>query len=151
MMGGGTPARKSFDSYRLLIGLDSPDVLVGAVSSTGDTIAVFDPSFSRAGVAVQEVTGSITEDEPKQSVTLRPLRKGNRLYIYVKTISGDLTPVLIGTLVVSILVVIYNFSLRRLEINGRRDIAEKIDQPMIWIYPSLYSVGALVAILLFLV
>jgi hypothetical protein len=91
----GAPATKSFGSYRLMIGLDAPEVLNGVANSTGDTIAVLDPTVSIAGTAVQEIHGTITAEEPEQSVTFRPLKRGETLYFYVEALSGDLTPVLV--------------------------------------------------------
>ncbi len=89
------PGTNSFGSYRLLIGLNAPEVQEGEARTTGDTIAVLERSVSRAGISVQEVTGAITDEEPKQTHTLKPLRAGDTLYIYAEATSGDLTPVLV--------------------------------------------------------
>ena len=57
---------------------------------------------------------------------------------------------LIGAFVVSVIVVIYNVSLKRLETDGRTELAHRIDRPMIWLYPLLFVAGAVIAIALFL-
>jgi hypothetical protein len=57
---------------------------------------------------------------------------------------------LIGAFVVSVIVVIYNVSLKRLEADGRTELAHRIDKPMIWLYPILFILGAVIAIALFL-
>ena len=90
-----SPGTHSFGSYRLLIGLDAPEVLEGRGNPTGDLIAVLEKSGTSEGLSIQETTGTITEEESIQTFTLRPLRAGDKLYAYVENTSGDLTPVLI--------------------------------------------------------
>ena len=57
---------------------------------------------------------------------------------------------LIGAFVVSVIVVIYNVILKRLEADGRGELAHRIDKPMIWLYPILFMLGAGIAIVIFL-
>jgi hypothetical protein len=57
---------------------------------------------------------------------------------------------LVGAFVVSVIVVIYNVILKRLESDGRGELAHRIDRPMIWLYPILFAAGAVIAIVLFL-
>jgi hypothetical protein len=57
---------------------------------------------------------------------------------------------LVGAFVVSVIVVIYNVILKRLESDGRGELAHRIDKPMIWLYPILFILGAVIAIELFL-
>jgi len=89
------PFTDSFGSYRLQVGLNEPDVLDGSARPTGDILAVLDPTVSRGGVHIQEVSGVISEDEPHITYTLEPLSAGTTLYAFVEADSGDLKPALV--------------------------------------------------------
>ena len=92
----GTPAiqEKVSGSYRLLVGLNAPKVLTGNAQPTGDEIAFLDETANKRGVYVQEITGSLTAENPQTALTLNPINEGDTVYAYVEATSGDLAPIL---------------------------------------------------------
>jgi hypothetical protein len=90
----GTPRKETFGDFRLLVGLDAPEVLTGDALPTGDVIAVVDLSASVPMVSVQEVVGSLTADNPEAVWTLPEARAGDTLYALAEGADGDLVPVL---------------------------------------------------------
>jgi len=84
----------TFGAYRLMIGLNAPEVLTGEAYPRGDTIAVFDKEASRKSVAVQETTGTLTVDKPSTFHALVDLHPGDTFYAFVEATAGDLRPTL---------------------------------------------------------
>jgi hypothetical protein len=89
------PTASTFGGYRLLLGRNAPQVLSGEAQPTAGLIAVLDPAASRERVAVQEITGTLTLDEPGQILTLGRLRADDVLYAYAEATSGGNAPALI--------------------------------------------------------
>ena len=90
-----SPGQDTAGMFRLLVGLDAPQVLTGEAQPTGATIAYLDRENSLFGVYAQEITGTLTAEAPEFEMTLRPLRQGDILYVYVTATSGDLAPALL--------------------------------------------------------
>lgn len=91
----GTPTKKTFGDFRLQVGLDAPDVLSGDARPTGDEIAFLNETAIRQGVAVQEITGTLTAKTPEAILTLRPLKAGDTLYTFIESASDDFAPVFV--------------------------------------------------------
>lgn len=95
MLGGQT-----FGEYRLLVGLDAPEVLAGGATPdggaepAGDIIAVLDAEATPPGAGVQEITGSFSPEKRSTFVALHDLRPGDTLYAFVGATSGDLAPII---------------------------------------------------------
>jgi len=92
-----TPAKDTSGQFRLLVGLDAPDVLSGNAEVTGDTIAVLDEKNTQANVTVQEITGTLTAEDPATFFELNPVKAGDTLYVFAEATSGDLAPIVILT------------------------------------------------------
>jgi hypothetical protein len=86
--------RQTSGSYRLLVGLDAPDVLVGTATPTGAVIAVQDQTALQSQL-IQEFSGSLSQNKPSISLRLGDLKPGDTLYVNLQTTSGDLKPILV--------------------------------------------------------
>ena len=87
--------RQTFGGYRLLVGLDAPEVLTGAAEPSGEPFASLDLDVIQPVVRVEEVQGSVTPDEQILRYELVDLNPGDILYAYIEALSGDLHPALL--------------------------------------------------------
>ena len=81
--------------YRLLIGVDTPEVLEGTAAPTGDVLATLDREATPLGEKVEEASGTITVEQQEVRYDLAEARLGDTLYVYVEAASGDLRPALV--------------------------------------------------------
>ena len=89
-----SPSAQTFGAFRMLIGIDSPEVLTGQAQPTGAAIATVNQDESSFNVAVEENTGTFTEDKRSTFFTLQEVESGDTLYVTVEATSGDLAPIL---------------------------------------------------------
>jgi hypothetical protein len=91
------PTSDTLGSYRLLLGVDAPQVLDPDLDlePTGDDIAVVEQNSLIASSSVQQVTDSLTDGQRSTFYQLNEIRAGETLYVYVEATEGDLEPVLI--------------------------------------------------------
>lgn len=82
-------AKATFGTYRLLVGVNAPDVLNGEADSTGDILAVTAETTDPIGVAVQEVTKFLTPETSIDVFRLEHLSAGDTLYVYMETIENE--------------------------------------------------------------
>lgn len=83
----------TFGGYRLLIGVNAPQVLTGQAASTGAALARLEDSPS-ARPRIQEITGILTPENNSTYFRLVDLDPGATLYVRVEATSGDLRPAL---------------------------------------------------------
>lgn len=88
------PARSNAGNFRLLIGLDAPEVLTGQAEPTGHELAHLDAASSQFGVSVQEITGTFISTSTEEILPLGNLRAGDTLYAFAETLSGTVRPIL---------------------------------------------------------
>lgn len=92
-----TPTRDTFGTYELTVGMNAPDVLTGTAGDTGDTVARLQRQASRVDIAVQEVTGALTEEKQSTFLRLDNVSAGDTFYAFIEATSGNLAPILILT------------------------------------------------------
>ena len=88
-----SPGRETFGDYRLQVGLEAPDVLDGTAEPTGAAIALADRQRSRAGAAIQELTGTLTESKRSTFFSLNRMDARQTLYVHAVATAGDLRPI----------------------------------------------------------
>lgn len=86
--------RQTAGNYRLLVGLDAPQVLEGTAEPTGAVIAVQDQSALGSHL-IQELDGSLDQNKPSVAVRLSDLNAGDTLYVDLQAVSGDLKPIVL--------------------------------------------------------
>lgn len=97
LLGGASlssAGRQTYGDYRLLIGLNAPQVLNGTAKPTGDVLAVQDQSNLEFHL-IQELTGNLNQDKPSVSIKLSDFNPNDTLYVNLQALSGDLKPILI--------------------------------------------------------
>ena len=82
-------------SYRLLLGVDAPEVLAGTAVPNGAVIARQDDSRLGLPGRIQEYTGSVDASKPRITLPLYDLDPGETLSLFVEATSGDLKPTLV--------------------------------------------------------
>ena len=85
----------TFGEYRILIGLDAPQVLEGEVKPTGDTIAILNVNATPPNIGIQELAGTLSPEKPSTFVELKSFKENDTLYVNLQATSGDLTPTLV--------------------------------------------------------
>jgi hypothetical protein len=87
-----TLAGPTYGGYRLIVGLNAPEVLGGEAKDAGRRLAVLNRKASRLGVTVQEVDGTLPAGKPATFYRLNPVSADDTLYVRVEATSGDLKP-----------------------------------------------------------
>jgi hypothetical protein len=95
----GSPSTDTFGGYRLLVGVDAPEVLTGELLAenaeiAGEEFVVLDLEASVPQVYVQEIMEESAQESPIRVLIIRPLREGDTFYAYAEAISGIAAPTL---------------------------------------------------------
>jgi len=91
---GSSLVRGSTGSYRLLVGINAPQVLSGQAENIGHPFvySVKDTGALDRGIVL--INGELRVDQPRRYYYLEDLAAGQTLYAYAEATGGDLKPVL---------------------------------------------------------
>ncbi len=90
----GTPFRETFGGYRITVGINAPEVLLGEATARGYIDIRVDTVASPQRKAIDEASGELSSRKPSRVFELEDLRAGDTLYAHVATTVGNLAPVL---------------------------------------------------------
>jgi len=91
---GSSLARSTTGGYRLLVGINAPQVLSGQVESSGPPFVFSGKDTGALDRGIVQINGELRVDQPRRYYHLADLAAGQELYAYAETTGGDLKPVL---------------------------------------------------------
>jgi hypothetical protein len=91
---GSSLARSSAGSYRLVVGVDAPDVLSGHPRGIGPPFVFAEKDVGALERGIVSVSGELQSGQPVRFYQLTDLAAGQTFYAYADAIDGDLKPVL---------------------------------------------------------
>lgn len=87
----------TFGDFRLIVGINAPEVMNETAVPTGDAITVLNREASELDRRVEEVTGTLTPGKPETFHIIRAVEEGDTLYARVEVPQGDPVPFLLLT------------------------------------------------------
>ncbi len=90
-----TPWRKTFGDFRLLLGLNAPDVLKGEARPTGHQLADPTKAVWQASQRVDDIDGKLTPEQQFRSVGLYRIYAGETLFVHLNVTKGSLPTVVL--------------------------------------------------------
>ena len=91
---GSSLARPSAGTYRLVVGVDAPEVLSASPESIGTAFVFAEKDAGALERGVVSVTGELTSDQVVRFHYLEDLAAGQTFCAYAEALDGDLKPVL---------------------------------------------------------
>jgi hypothetical protein len=91
---GSSLVRPSAGTYRLVVGIDEPDVLSGRPGRSGPPFVRADDADTQAQRGIVLVTGELTSAHTFRFYHLADLPAHQTVYAYAETLTGELKPVL---------------------------------------------------------
>ena len=85
---------ESLGEYQLMVGINEPEVITGEAQPTEAQILELEGIISAdSRVAVENFTGSLTQNKPSTLFKLKNFNAGDILYVWLEATSGDLKPI----------------------------------------------------------
>jgi hypothetical protein len=91
---GSSLVRDSAGTYRLVVGIDEPDVLTAHLEGRGTAFVIPDKDMGGLERGIALVADELRLDQLGRFYYLEALAAGQTLYAYAEAVSGDLKPVL---------------------------------------------------------
>jgi hypothetical protein len=91
----GSPLRPSFGDYRLLLGIDAPQVMGDTAAATGDTLARLTQAVWQGERRVQEVSGTLLPEQEFTAVELQRIFAGETFIAVLEATPGTAAPGLV--------------------------------------------------------
>jgi hypothetical protein len=91
---GSSLVRPSAGTYRLVVGIDEPDVLSGRPEGSGPAFVLADKDAGQLDRGIVLVTGELTPAHTLRYYYLTTLPEQQTFYAYAEALTGDLKPVL---------------------------------------------------------
>lgn len=91
---GSSLVRPSVGTYRLVVGVDEPDILSGRPDSSGPPFVFAEKDVGALDRGIVSVAGELRPDQPIRYYHLADLAADQTFYAYAEAIDGDLKPVL---------------------------------------------------------
>ncbi len=92
LLASSSLAGETFGDYEMTLGINAEEVLTGEARPTGDVIAILDEDASGIATAVQAEIGTLTAEKPLTFFSLRDMKSGDTLFVYVEATTGNLIP-----------------------------------------------------------
>ncbi len=88
----GSLNRDTFGQYELLVGLNAPGLAAGTALPGGEPFVFFDDAALGRDKAVQEISGTLTAEQPSVTFTFERIPSRSTVYAFVEATSPGLRP-----------------------------------------------------------
>jgi hypothetical protein len=90
-----TPWRLTFGDFRMLLGLNAPEVASGQANATGHLLANHAKAVWQAARRVDEIDGKLTPEQQYRSVGLSRIYQGETIYVRLQVTGGSVPTVVL--------------------------------------------------------